>query len=180
MAAQGQAMTLEDRLAAHLEGTWTPYVGKPEQMLDRDKAMARKARNPGLTPRQIRTLMEKPKPVPEPIPEEEKTVVPVDREPTLHEILKIVSEETGVKMMCLMSHRRQAPTVRARMMYFHAARECTSKSFPQIAKHCGDRDHTTVLHGIGKIRDKPDMFEPELGRILSRIHYVILPDNPSQ
>jgi len=41
--------------------------------------------------------------------------------------------------------------VRPRQMAMYLARELTSASLPQIGRHFGGRDHTTVLHGVRKI-----------------------------
>ena len=41
-----------------------------------------------------------------------------------------------------------------RQIAMYLCRELTGKSFPQIAKSFGDRDHTTVMYGYRKIATK--------------------------
>ena len=48
---------------------------------------------------------------------------------------------------------RQWRIVRARHVYFYLARQLTRNSFPQIARRCGNRDHSTAMHGYAKVRD---------------------------
>jgi chromosomal replication initiator protein len=44
--------------------------------------------------------------------------------------------------------------VHPRQCAFYLARYHTSFSFPQIGRRFGDRDHTTVLHGVRQIEKK--------------------------
>jgi chromosomal replication initiator protein len=41
----------------------------------------------------------------------------------------------------------------ARQVAMYLARELTKHSLPDIGRHFGGRDHTTVLHGCDKIRE---------------------------
>lgn len=61
--------------------------------------------------------------------------------------IRLVSYMTGVSMVDLCSHRRSRRLIEARQIYYWMARRFTLLSFPQIARICGDRDHTTALHG---------------------------------
>lgn len=76
-------------------------------------------------------------------------------EPPLHDILSAVSAVTGIAMVDLISTRRERRYVRARFVYYHVARTLTSKSTPNIGRHCGLRDHTTVLHGLHMVKIHP-------------------------
>ena len=61
-----------------------------------------------------------------------------------------VAAKHQVSMTDLFSARRDQMVVRARHEIFWRCRYETTMSLPQIGKRFGDRDHTTVLHGIRK------------------------------
>jgi len=88
------------------------------------------------------------------------------RAPSLAFLLSLVSKVTGVKQTELRSQRRDQTIVRARHIFFHAARNLTERSYPEIGRHLGGRDHTTVMHGVKKIKAKPEYFEPELSIVM--------------
>lgn len=90
-------------------------------------------------------------------------------EPSLSGIMDEVEKATGIGRLDLVSDRRYAPLVRARTIYYYAAKTLTSKSLVAIARACGDRDHTTIMHGIAKVEADRAAFEPELGRVISRM-----------
>ena len=71
--------------------------------------------------------------------------------PTLAWIMWAVSEASGIAINDLISHRRQVPVSAARHVYFWMCRHLTSKSYPEIGKFCGNRNHTTVMHGVARI-----------------------------
>ncbi|MEN6302287.1 MAG: helix-turn-helix domain-containing protein [Armatimonadia bacterium] len=73
----------------------------------------------------------------------------------------------GVSITDLRSERRHAKSVRARQIYFFVARKLTPRSLPAIGREAGDRDHSTVLHGVRKVEAKRAHFEPELSQILA-------------
>lgn len=81
---------------------------------------------------------------------------------TLAKLSMLVCVACRVAMVDFLSSRRSAPYVRARHIYFILAKEFTTKSYPQIGRHCGGKDHTTVMHGHKKAAQKPDYYEPEL------------------
>lgn len=51
----------------------------------------------------------------------------------------------------LWSSRRQQNLCDARQEAYYRLRHETSRSMPDIARRCGGRDHTTILHGVRKI-----------------------------
>ena len=51
----------------------------------------------------------------------------------------------------LVSSRRTKDIVRARHIAFYIAKKHTTNSYPLIGRFFGDRDHTTVMHGVRKI-----------------------------
>lgn len=91
----------------------------------------------------------------------------------VHEVLLIVSAEAGVSTIDLKSERKSKKVCRARHVFFWLARRFTLRSYPFIGMTCGDRDHTTVMHGVRKIdavvagmaspeRDEPDAWASAL------------------
>lgn len=76
----------------------------------------------------------------------------VENGPKLTVILEAVSAATGIPVNEIISPRRSQRLCRARFIYYWLARSLTPRSFPQIGKRCGDRDHTTVMHGLAQAK----------------------------
>lgn len=91
------------------------------------------------------------------------------RYPSLRMIMAITSATVGIPINAIVSPRRHIPTARARHIFFFVARELTAASYPQIGRYCGDRDHSTVMHGVQKVDSNRSLFEPELSQILKII-----------
>lgn len=89
------------------------------------------------------------------------TLAPVDieeRKVRCADILRAVSQATSIGIIELRSHSRFRHLAEARMVYYLLARRYSGCSLPQIGKHCGHRDHSTVLHGLRVAAEKmPDM-----------------------
>lgn len=62
-----------------------------------------------------------------------------------------VAHYYGITMDDLVSHRRAAHLSRARQIAMYLARHTTTMTAKMFGRLLGDRDHTTVLHGIKKI-----------------------------
>lgn len=75
---------------------------------------------------------------------------------TLSEIMRWVARKHRITMAELTGPRRFTDFVRARQEYYWQARQRTSKSFPQIGRACGDRDHSTVMYGIEQYQARLD------------------------
>lgn len=66
----------------------------------------------------------------------------------LHVIIAEVAQKHGVSYDELISDRRQKRMIAPRFeAYWRCARE-TPASYPQIGRAFGNRDHTTILHGV--------------------------------
>jgi hypothetical protein len=65
-------------------------------------------------------------------------------------ISECVAETYGIPVVTLYSKRR-SNLVAPRRVAWRLARDLTDKSFPEIARHMGGRNHTTVLVGIREI-----------------------------
>lgn len=66
---------------------------------------------------------------------------------TLGYICDWVCRLHGVSFMDMKSVRRDTRTVHARQAFMYWAKQLTPCSLPQIAKHIGGKDHSTVHHG---------------------------------
>ena len=76
----------------------------------------------------------------------------VETGPKLDAILRAVSIATDIPVNEIISPRRSQRLCRARFIYYWLARSLTPRSFPQIGKKCGGRDHTTVMHGLAQAK----------------------------
>ena len=77
--------------------------------------------------------------------------VVVNGAPTLKEILSTVGAVLKIGKLDLISPRRAPNICQARHIFFWFARHYTARSYPEIGMFCGNRDHSTVMHGIKKI-----------------------------
>lgn len=75
-------------------------------------------------------------------------------EKSLREIMREVAEKYNVSIMDMKSARRFKYLVIPRQEFFYRARMETTKSLPAIGRFCGNRDHTTVYHGVNKHASK--------------------------
>lgn len=87
----------------------------------------------------------------------------------LEDIARVVCAVHGVTRLELISPRRSHYIVDARQVFFWLAKHFTSVSFVQIGVWCGDRDHTTVMHGIGKIDRQFARYSQNINKCLSRL-----------
>jgi chromosomal replication initiator protein len=74
-----------------------------------------------------------------------------ERRVTVDEIQKLVAEHFGLKQADLLSERRTRAVARPRQIAMHLAKSLTTKSYPDIGRRFGGRDHTTVLHAVRTI-----------------------------
>lgn len=59
----------------------------------------------------------------------------------------------GVAPGALQSQAKHRSLAHARFGAFYLSRFYTDQSLPQIGRYYGDRDHTTVMHGIRRVPD---------------------------
>ena len=90
-------------------------------------------------------------------------------EPTLHEIMAVALEICKVARVDFISGRRHQRYCRARQIYCYAARKLTSKATNTIGYVCGNRDHSTVIHGADRVKTNRKYFEPEVSRVMARL-----------
>jgi chromosomal replication initiation ATPase DnaA len=68
----------------------------------------------------------------------------------IKKIIFDVCEQTEINWVDLKSERRMKPLLLPRQYLMWRLRNETTLSLPLIGKHIGNRDHTTVLHGVRK------------------------------
>ena len=76
-----------------------------------------------------------------------------ERRITVDEIQKTVAEHFNLKQSDLLSERRTRAIARPRQVAMYLCKQHTTRSYPDIGRRFGGRDHTTVLHGVRKIEE---------------------------
>ena len=76
-----------------------------------------------------------------------------ERRVTVDEIQKTVADHFNLKQADLLSERRTRSVARPRQMAMYLCKQHTTRSYPDIGRRFGGRDHTTVLHGVRKIEE---------------------------
>lgn len=74
-----------------------------------------------------------------------------DRRITIEEIQRKVAECFDIKLSDLLSPRRARSVARPRQIAMFLAKDLTDKSLPEIGRKFGNRDHTTIMHGVKKV-----------------------------
>jgi chromosomal replication initiator protein len=80
-----------------------------------------------------------------------QNIVSRQAELTVAQIISAVANFYQMDVSVLTSRGRSKDVAAARQMAMYLAREETGASLPQIGEALGGRDHTTVMHGWGKI-----------------------------
>lgn len=76
---------------------------------------------------------------------------PEPRRIRIEGIQRLVAKHFNVTKQELISPRRTRSIVRPRQISMYLAKTMTDRSFPDIGRRFGGRDHTTVLHAVRKI-----------------------------
>ncbi|PJG83927.1 chromosomal replication initiator protein DnaA [Caviibacterium pharyngocola] len=74
-----------------------------------------------------------------------------DKLVTVDNIQKVVAEYYRIKVADLKSKSRSRSVARPRQLAMALSKELTNRSYPEIGKAFGDRDHTTVIHACRTI-----------------------------
>ena len=72
---------------------------------------------------------------------------------SIYNIQKTVAEYYNIKLSDLLSKRRSRSITRPRQLAMALTKELTNHSLPEIGEAFNGRDHTTVLHACGKIKE---------------------------
>ena len=68
------------------------------------------------------------------------------------EIMSATAAAYGFTVSELEGPSRKQPLARCRQVAMYLCREHTDLSLPKIGRHFGNRDHTTVMHAIEKVK----------------------------
>ncbi len=74
-----------------------------------------------------------------------------ERRITVDDIQKATAEHYGLKQSDLLCERRTRAVARPRHVAMYLAKALTTRSYPDIGRRFGGRDHTTVLHAVKRI-----------------------------
>jgi chromosomal replication initiator protein len=69
----------------------------------------------------------------------------------IRHIVQLVASFYRVSVHDIRSDRRTSELIRARHAAFYLAKVITQRSYPEIGRRMGGRDHTTVLHGVRRV-----------------------------
>ncbi len=89
------------------------------------------------------------------------------------EVLEAVAKFYDVSVDDLKGPKRLKEIVKPRQMVMYLLREESNLSYPKIGRELGGRDHTTVIHAVGKIGTATEVDEPlrrELSLIKERLY----------
>ena len=95
-----------------------------------------------------------------------------DRKVTIDEIQRTVADYYNIRLSEMLSQRRSRNIARPRQVAMYLAKTMTPRSLPEIGRHFGKRDHTTVMHAVKKIEDlrrDDSVLEDDLARLTRQI-----------
>jgi chromosomal replication initiator protein len=76
---------------------------------------------------------------------------PEPKKVKIEDIQRIVGKHYAVSRQDILSSRRTRNVVLPRQIAMYLAKALTPRSLPEIGRHFGGRDHTTVLHAVRKV-----------------------------
>jgi chromosomal replication initiator protein len=79
--------------------------------------------------------------------------IKADKRVTVDEIQKTVALYFDLSVEDILSKRRTKTVVRPRHIAMYLAKAMTTRSLPDIGRRFGGRDHSTVIHAVGKITE---------------------------
>ena len=89
--------------------------------------------------------------------------------------MNVVAEHYHLKPEDIVSKRRNSELVLPRQVMMYLCRELTDTSYINIAKLLGKKDHTTVMHGVEKIKNELENGNDELRNKIDIIKKKINP-----
>lgn len=93
----------------------------------------------------------------------------VNGSPRLMAILDDVSHVYRVGKLDIMGHSRFRSIVEARMAFYWVAKKLTIRGYLYIGRFLGDRDHTTIMHGIKCVNRDMDKHAARLRMVVRRL-----------
>ena len=92
---------------------------------------------------------------------------------TLDAVQDVVAAKFHIKVSEMKSRRRTKALVYPRQVAMYLCREITQQSYPEIARHFGGKDHTTIMHACRQI-EKAKEADPGLQSTLEALRRQIL------
>jgi len=92
--------------------------------------------------------------------------------PRIEHIQRAVAKHYGVSRSDLISARRTAQIVHPRMVAIYICKEMTLRSYPEISRKFGNRDHTTAIHSVRKMAglvERDAVLAAEIDTIMDRL-----------
>ena len=87
---------------------------------------------------------------------------------TVDKVQKAVASFFNISVADLKSKRRLQAIVVPRQIAMYLARECCNSSFPEIGTFFGNKDHSTVIHAVNKVKKMVEK-DPEQQRVVRSI-----------
>lgn len=94
-------------------------------------------------------------------------IAPLPSIPSITRIKMAVAEEYGVSAIDLESDRRARAIAHPRQAAMWLCRRLTGRSLPEIGRHFGGRDHTTVMHACRAVERR--LADPDKSERLTRL-----------
>lgn len=91
---------------------------------------------------------------------------------TIDMVQKAVASFFNISVADLKSKRRLRNFVVPRQIAMYFARECCKSSFPEIGTAFGNKDHSTVIHAVNKVKKLIEK-DPEQRRVVRSIKDII-------
>lgn len=92
-----------------------------------------------------------------------------DHKITLNQIVDAVIAVTGIPRSEIDSLTRTRRVSRARHLIGYVAKVLTNASYQQIGKICGNRDHSSALHGVHKVRRSLPQYLADVDKVLAHL-----------
>lgn len=86
----------------------------------------------------------------------------------IDEIQRAVAARFHIPLFEMTSARRAREVARPRQIAMYLCRELTPRSLPQIGRHFGKRDHTTVMHACRQI-ERLSLIDPDMATSVREI-----------
>jgi hypothetical protein len=91
----------------------------------------------------------------------------------IRDIQRATCRELGVTLTELISPRRTAGITTCRQISMYICKKLTLRSLPEIGRHFGGRDHTTILHAVRKITKLLDERDEKTTSAVNKIMFAL-------
>jgi hypothetical protein len=92
---------------------------------------------------------------------------------TIREIQRAVAKHYNITISDILSVRRTNDVVLPRQIAAYLAKVLTTRSYPEIGRRMGGRDHSTILHAVRKISELVQVDE-KLAMDINKLKFEIL------